>query len=512
MAKMAAVPAWAQMAILSLSLTLFCNAWQFHYSYSLWDEGFMWYGTQQVTKGGIPIRDFMAYDPGRYYASAALMGLWGDNGLLSLRWAMSIFEAIVVFGGLWIIDASPRRHSLLYWLLAALTLVAWMVPYFKMHDFLACMLLLGALGHLAQKPGRIGYLLAGICVGLAAVFGRNHGLYGVVGSLGVMLWLAIRPGEGLGFVQGFSLWALGILVGFAPVLLMMFLTPGFAAALWESILFNYEYGSTPLAVPVPWPWRISVAAPWPETIRKIVIGLLFIATVVFALLSMAWVLTQRVRRRPVPPALVAAAFLALPYAHYAYSRADAVHLALGILPFLVGSLVITASQPSRIRWPLAFAICAGSVWIMFPFQIAWWCERNQKCVQTDISGESFVIDQQTAGDIGLLRKLAAKYAPDGRPFIAVPFWPGAYSLLERRSPLWEIYGLVPRSPAFEQAEIERLKAANPGFAVIANSGLDGRDDLTFQITHKLTHQYIVDHFDRVEDPTHPLYQIFKSRE
>ena len=62
-----------------------------------------------------------------------------------------------------------------------------------------------------------------------------------------------------------------------------------------------------------------------------------------------------------------------------------------------------------------------------------------------------------ANEIALLRTLAHEYAPNGQSFIATPLSPGAYPLLDRRSPMWEIYALFPRPESFEQKEIERLK-------------------------------------------------------
>ncbi|WP_295442932.1 hypothetical protein [uncultured Thiodictyon sp.] len=116
-----------------------------------------------------------------------------------------------------------------------------------------------------------------------------------------------------------------------------------------------------------------------------------------------------------------------------------------------------------------------------------------------------------ANEIAPLRDLAEQYASDGKSFIATPFWPGAYPLLERRSPMWDVYALVPRAKAFEGKKIERIKAGKRGFAFVFDMPLDGRDELRFRNTHPLIHQYILDNFEPVRSAPNPAYQIYKAR-
>jgi hypothetical protein len=500
-----------QILALAIFVVLALFMWQGNKGFDLWDEGFLWYGAQRVVVGEIPIRDFMAYDPGRYYWSAALMSFCGNNGIMTLRIAAAIFEIIGLFLGLLLIAAAAKKQSVIYLLLSAVILGAWMFLYYKVFDITVSVFLVGALTFLIQNPTSRRYFVAGLCVGVAAIFGRNHGVYGAAGSIGVMAWLRIKREGGPGFLRGFANWAVGVVAGFTPIFCMALLIPGFAFAFWESVRFLFEIKTTNLPLPIPWPWLVNFPSVSPgEAIRQVLIGLYFIGMVFFGVLSISWVVINQVSRKEVSPALVAASFLALPYAHYAYSRAAVAHLALGVFPFLIGCLAALATQPWKVKWLLAFLLCGASLWVTVVYQPGWRC-RTGKWVKMEISGSELLIDPVTARDVALIRRLVQRYAPDGRAFIATPFWPCAYALMGQKSPMWEIYALFPRSEAFEQGEIERIKAARPGFVLIVDYPLDGRDALRFQNSHPLIHQYIMDHFERVSDSSFYNYQIYRAK-
>ena len=500
--------------LLAAGVVLALFFWQGHQGFSLADEGFLWYGAQRVMAGEVPIRDFQSYDPGRYYWSAALMGLWGDNGIIALRVATAVFQAMGLFAGLVLISLSTAKPGRLFCVVAAITLVVWLSPHYRMFDHSLPYVLVGTLAFLVQQPSARRFFLSGLIVGLVAVFGRNHGLYGVAGSLGTMAYIALRRGNDPGIVKGFAIWSAGVVIGFIPVLAMVAVVPGFALAFWESIRVLFERQATNLPLPVPWPWRVPY---WQgltvALVRGVLVGVFFIAVIVFAVLGIAWSFRQRLRNKPVPAVVVAGALLALPYAHYAYSRADLYHLAPSIAPLLIACLVMLASQPARIKWPLATLLCGASLLVMLPLHPGWNCYRSRKCVEADVAGTRLRIDPRTAMNLEMLNKLADRFAPGGRSFIAAPSWPGAYAVLGRKSPTWEIYPLYPSSEAFQQAEIEKIKAANPGFAVIFDRPLDGRAELRFRNTHPIIERYIRDYFEPLTGYAQlPAYQVYRSRQ
>ena len=295
-------------------------------------------------------------------------------------------------------------------------------------------------------------------------------------------------------------WGTGIVIGFSPIIMMSLLIPGFGIAFWESVRFLFEVKTTNLFLPIPWPWTINFTdTTFDVAIRGVLMGLFFLGTLLFAGLSLTWVTYQRFRNEVIPPALVASAFLAFPYAHHAFSRADLSHLAQGAFPMLIGVFVLLFVSTKKFKWPLALALCMTSLWVMHAHHPGWYCTKMKKCVAVEISGNQIKVRPKIADNISLLRMLVDKYASNGESFIIMPFMPGAYPLFGRRSPLWENYGVWHRNQSFQNKEIEKIKVADPSFVLITNTALDGLEERRFKNNHSFVYNHIVNNFDRVDN-------------
>ena len=499
------------MAAAAITLALFI--WEGHVGFSLWDEGYLWYGAQRVLAGEVPVRDFGAYDPGRYYWSAGLMALWGDAGIMALRASVAVFQALGLWVGIALLVRHSARRDLVLWLLAAITLAVWMFPRHKLFDISVSMALVGALAGLVRQPTARRYLLAGLCVGVAAVFGRNHGVYGAVGSLGVIGYLAIRTRETTPWIKGPVAWALGVVAGYLPVLLMLIVIPGFARAFWEhQVLLLIEGGAT-LPIPVPWPWRVPVGSLSPiAAISGLLAGVWFAALLVGGVAAPVWAIRQKLRAEAVSPLFVACAFLILPYAHHGLSRSDIAHLSQATFPLLLGVFAILIDRP---RWPrrsAAALIASASVFLMLPQHPGWQC-RGGACTTVEVSGSRLTIDPATARNVALLRSLADAHAPGGGAVLVVPFWPGAYALLNRQSPVYDIFVLRARSRAFQEAEIRRIVDARPGLVVVLDQPLDGNDAYRFRNNRPLIYAHLRDNFAKLDSAdSDPSYEVYVPRD
>lgn len=408
---------------------------------SLADEGYLWYGSQRTMIGDVPIRDFMAYDPGRYYWCSALMRLVGDNGIMALRVAVASFEALGIACGLYVLRRAAANWAQL--VVGAVVLALWMFPRHKLFDISICLMLVAALCALLSQPSRTRFLILGAAVGIAAVFGRNHGVYGAAGSVLGFAYLMTSSGTRRSLFSGLPAWSVGIVVGYLPVLFMFALVPGFARAFWQDVLFLVSIKTTNLPLPVPWPWAVDwIRHGLAWVTRDLLIGLAFVALVVTGVGAILVIGIGRMRKRAYAPALVAPVCFILPYAHYAFSRADIGHLALGIFPLLLTFLVVRVSGKRLAGWSSLAGLLAVSALIMVPVHPGFQC-TPESCSEVMVGDDKLLLDAGTASSVTLLQRLEHEFLEGGETFVATPYWPGAYAVLGRRSPVWEIYALSP---------------------------------------------------------------------
>jgi hypothetical protein len=503
-----ATVATALLAGLAVALSFLVQG---HTGFGLADEGYLWYGVQRVLAGEVPIRDFSAYEPGRYLWSAAWCAALGDPGLVSLRISILLFQWLGLWTALLLVARHGGSPGWRWLVFSTAILLLWTVPQHKAFDIALSIGFVAVYTALIERPTPGRCFAAGLYLGLAAIFGRNHGHYGAIAGLGTLCWLALtRPGIGL--ARGALLWLAGTGVGFAPFAIALWAVPGLGTALFQSLLLLKEQGTTNLTLPVPWPWETPyLTLGWAEGTRQLLIGLGFVALPVYAV--GAGLLALRSCRRALSPnpLLVASALVALTYAHHAFARTDAAHLAQGAFAGLIGVLAFAGRASPRVRLAIALPLLVASASVTLPLHPGWAAWRNGAWRTVQVAGDRLLVDPGTAALCDLLVELADRYAPKGRAFYAAPHWPGAYALLGRRSPTWEIYPTLPRSPAFQAREIARLEAADPGFAIVGEWSTGGPWGKRFRQTHPLILEFLEERYSPVIDlALAPQLQAFRA--
>ena len=467
------------------ALCLLMIALQLRFDLNLMDEGFLWYGAQRVVAGELPLRDFQAYDPGRYFWSASWMALVGDNGILALRAGNALLSAITVIMAVWIVGSSSPSRSPAAMLGSGVIFTLWMVPGFKASDAFAVVLLLLGLTRLLRQPMSIRYFQAGVCWGVTAMIGINHALYGAIACLLTFIYLRGAPKPAASLAAS----SLGAIIGYAPVLALHLLAPGFSAAFIDSIRMIFEAGITNFPLPFPSLFAAFEILRHPRTASAEVAFAMLFLCVPLLWAAMLWRLNRRKFRGSLPPESKAALFVSVPYAHYAYSRADPAHVAISILPVLI--IVLTfALQASRGRRRLMLTS-------IFTISLLMTAQMHPAYVQlrgiylnesVNIAGDLLIVSPDTAAVVRIVKAVANAAGPN--PFFAGPYLPGAYALAKRRSPTWENYMIFPASRRRQVAEVARLRSADIDYAIIRQVKWDGRPDLGLSGTHPLVLAYL----------------------
>ena len=487
-----------QLFIWCLSAGLVTLSWilQSRIGVNLSDEGFLWYGSWRVGHGEVPILDFRSYDPGRYYWVAFWSLFFGD-GLLGHRAGVSIFQVTGLSLGLFAVRSVVHKRIHLF--LVGVMLVVWMLPRHKLFE---CALSMGAVyvaTRLVQNPNPRRIWLAGVYVGVAAFFGRNHGLYtfAAFGTiLGLLCWqtrttVLPRAGRFIG----------GIVVGYSPMFILVLLHPGFLSSFFSSVLAIVKRGTTNVPLPIPWPWTVDLAGQyWLQAAHQLLLGVAFMALLGFFPIAVGVIARRPSHVIANRPLLCAATFVGIAYAHHALVRADVFHLAQAIHPMLLGVVAMMATA-SRRRTKALTIVAAAVLAILTVFVPMYQQPLAGKLLYDEryethvVTGERIWMWKSDADYLDALRGwLDSDVEPGDRVFLD-PHGPALYVILGLRSPVWDIYPLWPGTAEHQQRMIQELRRNEVRWAVIGQDSREG-----FKTNNPAVWEFLLEHFEVVHAP------------
>lgn len=474
------------------------------------DEGFFWYGVEAVLRGEVPLRDFQAYDPGRYYWSAAWSRVFG-RGLVALRLSTALFQALSLCFAL---VALRRVIASRAELAVAAILLGVSMPFHYKHfetgfSVVAVYVALRVLEH----PSRAGWAWAGVFTGLSACFGRNLGLYNALAFLALLAFQTLSHGRS---DRGNSLlaWAAGALAGYAPVLAMTIWLPGFGSALRDAVLSHARVGATNLPLPVPWPWTLDWGQAWSVSfLSDAVFSVSFLGIPCFYA-WVAWRLLVPTSRPPVSKLTTAASFVGVFYLHYAFSRADATHLSFAIPPFLMGVIgVPTRALARRVVLAGLALLALPSMALLSNLDEAILPAQRSRLVAYSLRGDTLRLSQATAFLIQECQRVVRERLGPGESVMFVPYLPGLYPALDSRSPIWEIYTTLPAAAEAQRQMIRQMHLHQTTWVMVFQPAVDARRDLGFRRTHPLVWRHLQEFYRPVPTPPFPPYiQWFRRKE
>jgi len=492
--------------------------WSWNYGLDFWDEGFLWYGVQRTLYGEVPVRDFMAYDVGRYYLAAAIGMLAGD-GLAPLRWISVLFEAFLLVMALHVVKPalpSWRVSSVFFLFFLAVLVVLWVYPYYQVYNYLAtvAVVLFARSSMNRQLPGT--WFWCGVGVGVLALVGRNHGVYGVITFMLVLAGLVLsRSIQWLSAIRLAFSFFLGVAVGYAPNLMMALWVPGYLDAMVAIVLDMVAQGATNLPLPVPWPWQVTVGASGGMVVlSNLMIGLGFCLLIVVPFVALLLLLARKVAE-PARTSLAACAAAAVPYAHYAFSRPDSGHLAQSMLPSVLAIAIMVFGLGPWRRMTVMLGFLGFTVCVMgFTQPVIEYRVFGAAHEAVQIGGARIFTGPSKAQYWRWQESVLSEQAATDS-FLAWPNLPSLHAAHRVRFPSWEIYPLVPRTEAFQAKEIAELAANPPRLIILSDHQLDGRPGARFSDYHSHTYEWIRANYDVVvpgNAPSSPDMKVFVRKQ
>jgi hypothetical protein len=504
--------------VFSLSFLIVLTSFLIYQNFGigLADEGFLWYGMIRTALGEVPIRDFYAYDPGRYYWGSLWFKLFDNDSPIVFRASLALVE----FGGLTFALLCLRRitRSWAILIFEGLLISSWMYVHYKAFDITVSIAAVYFAILLLEKPSLQRHLIAGIFVGFAAFIGINHGLYTSASFLMLILFIWFKFSRELLF-RRFLFWIIGIAIGYSPMLLMYAVIPDFFAAYLTRIGFIFSQG-TNLRLPIPWPWFVNYLALGADrSLSAFSKTIYFLIFPLFNLFITFYLLRSSPAKLKQKHVLIASSCIGLTYIHFAFDRADLNHLSFAIVPLLI-SLI---SLPSGFNFNskaiqttvkvvlLAFLVLTTPIsadaftpWRQAKIILAASSGHSLDYTQEVIKGNSLWFPNQEANLIRAVKQINDRSIGKQKGVFIAPSWPGLYAILGKKSPTEDTYLLFLEKPAKQYKMIDRIKQSGIDWAIIRpDDAIDGRDELRFRNAYSLVWRYLTENFEVVKNDRLP---------
>lgn len=483
---------------------------QAHIGLAPQEEGYLWYGVDAFARGEWPIRDFRSYDPGRYVWCAAWSPVFG-GGILGLRAACALFACIGLTAGLLVARrVLPSRA----WLAPIAVLIAlWQFPGWRPFESSLSLVATYCAMRLFQGSSARTAFACGVFTGIAAIFGRNHGLYAGV-ALVLVLAMGFRAGNREHIARRIVALLLGTLVGYAPMFALIVLVPGFGTAFVDSILFFVGRDGLNIPHAATWPWTIDYERlQGIELVSTVALSIVFIAYVVVYAFGVIAATLGRLGPIARSPALVAAVCVGLPYVHHVAERSDIHHVAESVHPMLLSALALAAAfgpRAVRVVSVTMLALSALSIGTEQPIGRRFLARGSERAhVAFDAGGTELSIDGLVARRLESVRAhVTSKVPPDAKLLLSTKLLV-LYPILGRSSPVWDVYPSWVADTQLHQRMLDELSSVD--WIFLQDVAVGGAAERRLASTYPGVWQRMQQDFDRIPTPELPENFVFLHR-
>ena len=463
---------------------------------NLSDEGYLWYGTLCTVAGQIPIRDFRAYDPGRYYWCAFWSFVLGQR-VFSIHFAAAIFQFVGMILGLLAIQSVV--HNLWWVAFVGIVFIMWMFPWYKAFEpcWAIASIFVGLV--LIENPDPSNFFLAGAFVGLSVFIGVNHGLYNCLAFFFLIALIVFKLDSGLICWQ-VGYFVFGIILGVSPLIAMFVLIPNMAKSyLKRQVLVRIKRGTANLQLKIPWPWRpVPFQFQWCNKTGRFFIRLFFLLFPACFIPVIIWTLIAPLDRIQANALAVAAAFTGVFYMHHAFSRADISHLSQSIHPLLIGFIAILYRQPLG-SLALVLLLGAGTLFCIVLPHNPYLKRRRMKndYIRYTLGKDRLWLEKKQAMMLDAISKIVKDRVGTNETFFAVPMLVGLYPIFHKTAPMFDTFPVYPATADAQHKMLASIKANRVPLALVLDCPLDGRDDLRFCNTHPIVWNYLTSEFKKL---------------